>query len=392
MRKRFYLMILCGLIFACSTENSSHEENEFTGTEVLSKDIQTFTQQSRRIIKGGNQIGKMKEVRHYDGNEKLQYCAVYDYSQSDKTTKSGTVTVILYNDENKREDKGRIIYKYNDKKVLIEFFDKGKTVADEAEYIEYIDEDFKFYTKYCQYVPQEDNKVLCYRVVKFNENTFDYIKETDYLANGLKWDSAKHEPIGELTVSEENLCTYNTTAIPDTNGKQHQWINEVYHVNEYNENGEKLSEREYQYNFLWNENICKTTHIQQNSYECDLETHTQMSPNDIVMKSFQLYGNEWKVKRKTWISAEGETKYYYNYEYAAEPNNASDYYESSEELIETSDGIKDVNYKKKYSHYIDENNDLIYEETELSGNEQSRSAANSKFSFSHAPKRHVRGR
>lgn len=392
MRKQFCLMILCVLIFACSAETSSHEESGVP--DAPSRDEQTFTQQIRRVMKGGDNIGKMKEVKQYDENDKLQYYAVYDYSKANKEAKSGEVTATLYSDENKQKEIGKIIYEFNNKVVLIKYFDEGKTTASEAEYIKYKDDDFKFYTEYCQYIPSENNEVVRYRVVEFNGNSFDYIKETDYLVDGLKWDPVNRGCIadGDLKILEENSCDYNAIEIPNTNGEQHQWIREVYRVNEYSESGEKLSEREYQYDFLWNESICETTHIQQNSYERDLDTHEIISVNDIVMRNFQTFGNEPEIKRKSWISAEGETKYYYNYEYAAEPNNPSDYYESCEELVEISDGVASVKYKKKYSHYIDENNDLIYEETEFLGNEPQRSADIRGFSFSHAPKRYARGR
>lgn len=390
MRKQFCLMILCVLIFACSAETSSHEESGVP--DAPSRDEQTFTQQSRRVMKGGDNIGKMKEVKQYDENDKLQYYVVYDYSKANKEAKLGEVTATIYGDENKQEKIGKIIYKFNNKVVLIEYFDEGKTTASEAEYIEYKDDDFKFHTKYCQYIPSENNKVVRYRIVDFNEGTFDYIRETDYLADGLEWNSKDCKTIGDLKILEENLCYYNAVEIPNTNDKQHQWTREVYRVNEYSKSGEKLSEREYQYDFLWNENVCETTHIQQNSFERDFKEHKVISTNDIVMRSFQTFGNKPEIKRKSWISAECEIKYYYNYEYAAEPNNPSDYYESCEELVEISGGVESVKYKKKYSHYIDENNELIYEETEFLGNEPQRSADIRGFSFSHAPKRYARGR
>lgn len=392
MRKQFYLIILCVLIFACDTEKSSHEKNEKTDeVETPSTEMQTFTQTSRRVMKGGDKIGEMKEIKQYGENDKLGYYAVYDYSKYDKSKKSGKVSALLYGDENKKEEIGKVIYTYNNKTVLMETFDKGEAVASVAEYIEYIDDDLTYYTVYCQYFPAEGNKVAFYRVSDFNPGTLDYTREEDYFADGLTWDPKNHRPIGNLKSLERNICQYNATVLPGTNDKQHQWTSEVYDVNEYSESGEKLSERKYQYDFIWNEKICATTHLQQDSFEIDPKTG-EFSVNDTVRKSFQIFGNEPKMKRKSWISADGETKYYYRYEYATEPNDASKYYRSCEDLVDISEGVEYVSNRKTYFHYIDDDGSLIYEETESSGNELQRSVENNKFGFTIMPERYGRGR
>ncbi|MCH5149577.1 MAG: hypothetical protein J1G30_02820 [Spirochaetales bacterium] len=394
MRKQFCLLILCMLIFACDTEKSSGDKdktNETIETKISSTELQTFTQKSRRVIKGGDKIGEMKEVKQYGENMELKYYAVYDYGQYNKETKSGIVSAILYGDEKKQKEIGNVIYTYNDKTVLMETFDKGERVAAVTEYVEYIDDNFKFYTKYCKYLPSENNKVVYYKISDFNNGTFDYATEKMYFADGLTWNAEEHKPIGDLKILEENTCQYNTTAIPNTDNKQHQWTSEIYYVNDYSESGEQISARKFQYDFIWNEKICKTTHLQQDSFEIDINTN-EVSTNDTVRRSFQIFGTEPKIKRKSWISADGETKYYHKYGYAPEPNKDSEYYINCEDIVELSNGIEFIKERKTYCHYVDENGDLIYEESESLGNEPSRSIENSKFDFTLMPERYSRGR
>ena len=46
--------------------------------------------------------------------------------------------------------------------LLMEVFCEGEDIADAAEYFEYLDENFEWYTRFCQYLPVENNKITYY--------------------------------------------------------------------------------------------------------------------------------------------------------------------------------------------------------------------------------------
>ena len=415
MQRLIYLIItiitLCSFICSCdvqessSKNNSSGQESEqdtpstepevpSTESEVPSTDNQVLKQISRRIMVNSSEIGEKTETKQYDENGTLLYYTKFDYTNFDKEQKNGVVTANIYDDEAGKNKVGTAKYTFDKvkKTMLMEVFCEGEDIADAAEYFEYLDENFEWYTRFCQYLPAENNKITYYRTATFTEGTFDYTTETDYVSLRLTWDAGNCEPVGDLKILEEITCEYNDVAIPGTDNKQHQWVKEIRKVNAYNpENGNEMSQRRFQYDFFWNENICQNDHIQQNSFELNLTDDTVTSINDIVMKSFQKYGNEYKLKRKTWLSAEGENKYYYEYEYALLPESNSKYYLTSTELIDNSGDKRIIKSADKYLQYKNDDGKLIYEEIKLQA-ETSRSMNIDNLCLSLAPKRYRRGR
>ena len=141
---------------------------------------------------------------------------------------------------------------------------------------------------------------------------------------------------------------------------------------------------------MWNMNICNNNHVQQDSFELDMDNGNIISINDIVRKSFQKYGDEYKLKRKTWISAEGENEYYYEYEYALAPGSETNYYLTSQKWIDKFEGEEIIKSETKYLQYKDDKGDLIYEEIKLQA-DTSRSMSINNYGVSLMPKRYTRG-
>lgn len=369
MQRLFYLIIattiLCISICSCEPEKSSSTSGNTSNSDgvgdLSGKDNQVLTQISRRVMKNGNEIGQKTETKKYGENGVLQYYAKFDYSAFNKEEKNGEVTATLYGDEAGTIKKGKVVYSYDkaNKTMEMNAYDEGEEKPAVAEYIKYLDDSFEWYTKYCMYSPEEGNKIFHYRTAVFAQGTYDYTEETDYITDQLTWNAETAEPIGELKVMQKVECEYNQAVIPGSDEKMHHWIREVHEVNEAG------TARKFQYDFLWNENLCTDNHIQQDSFELDLSTEQIISVNDIVRKSFQKYGDEYKIKRKSWISAEGETKYYYEYEYGLEPDSNSDYYLTSEEWVDISTGTEFIKNEKRYFHYKDETGMLVYEEVTM---------------------------
>lgn len=366
MQRLFYLIIvttiLCISICSCEPEKSPTSSDNTSNSEVMEnlpgKENQVLTQISRRVMKNGNEVGDKTETKKYGENGKLEYYAKFDNSAFNKEEKNGVVTATLYSDEAGTIKKGKVVYTYDkaNKTMQMKAYDEGEEKPAVAEYIEYLDDGFEWYTKYCMYSPQEGNKIFYYRTAVFAPGTYDYTEETDYITDLLIWNEESCEPIGELKVMQKVECEYNQVVIPGSDEKMHQWIRELHEVNEAG------SSRKFQYEFLWNENFCTDNHLQQDSFELNLSTEQIISVNDIVRKTFQKYGNEYKVKRKSWISAEGETRYYYRYEYGLEPDSNSNYYLTGEDWVDISTGTEIIKNEKKYFHYKDNSGTLIYEE------------------------------
>lgn len=415
MQRLIYLIItiitLCSFICSCdvqessSKNNSSGQESEqdtpstepevpSTESEVPSTDNQVLKQISRRIMVNSSEIGEKTETKQYDENGTLLYYTKFDYTNFDKEQKNGVVTANIYDDEAGKNKVGTAKYTFDKAKktMLMEVFCEGEDIADAAEYFEYLDENFEWYTRFCQYLPAENNKITYYRTATFTEGTFDYTTETDYVSLRLTWDAENCEPVGDLKILEEITCEYNDVAIPDTDNKQHQWVKEIRKVNAYNpENGNEMSQRRFQYDFFWNENICQNDHIQQNSFELNLTDDTVTSINDIVMKSFQKYGNDYKLKRKTWISAQGENEYYYEYEYALDPGSQTNYYLTSQKWVDKFGAEELIKSETKYLQYKDDNGNLVCEEIKLQA-DVSRGMSIDDFGMSLMPARYARGR
>ncbi|MBR2317998.1 MAG: hypothetical protein IKA37_08470, partial [Spirochaetales bacterium] len=309
---------------------------------------------------------------------------------------NGVVTASIYDDEAGRNKVGKAVYTFDKvkKTMLMELFREDENTPDAVEYFEYLDENFEWYTKFCQYqyLPEKGNVITYYRTAVFAPDTYDYIEETDHVTVGLKWDATKCEPVGELKILEKVTCAYNNTVIPGSNDKMHQWTKEVREVNSYDvTTGEILSGRKFEYDFMWNENICNDNHVQQDSFELDMQTNDIISINDIVRKSFQKYGNDYKLKRKTWISAQGENEYYYEYEYALVPGSQTNYYLTSQKWVDKFGAEELIKSETKYLQYKDDNGNLVCEEIKLQA-DVSRGMSIDDFGMSLMPARYARGR
>ena len=396
MQRLIYLTItviaLCFSVCSCEVQESSSKKD--TAEIVPSTDNQVLKQISRRVMRGSDEIGKEEETKQYTGDGSLQYYTKFDYEKFDKEQKNGVITSSIYKDEAGKSKVGTAVYTFDKAKktMLMELFCEGEKTPDAAEYFEYLDENFTWYTKFCQYLPADGNKITYYRTAVFAQDTNDYTEETDYVTVGLKWDVTKCEPVGELKILEKVTCTYNNTVIPGSSEKQHQWVKEVREVNYYDvTTGEILSGRKFEYDFMWNMNICNNNHVQQDSFELDMDNGNIISINDIVRKSFQKYGDEYKLKRKTWISAEGENEYYYEYEYALAPGSETNYYLTSQKWIDKFEGEEIIKSETKYLQYKDDKGDLIYEEIKLQA-DTSRGMSINSYGVSLMPKRYARGR
>ena len=401
MQRLIYLTItviaLCFSVCSCEVQESSPKNKsskEDTSEVVPSTDKQVLKQISRRVMWGSNEIGKKEETKQYAEDGSLQYYTKFDNTKFDKEQKNGVITSNIYEDEAGKSKVGTAIYTFDKAKktMQMELYCEGESSPDAVEYFEYLDENFEWYTKFCQYLPADGNKITYYRTAVFALDTYDYIEETDYVTVGLTWDATKCEPVGELKILEKITCTYNDTVIQNSNGMLHQWTKEIREVNSYNvETGEKLSGRKFEYDFMWNENICKDSHVQQDSFELDMNTGDIISVNDIVRRSFQKYGDEYKLKRKIWISPEGENEYYYEYEYALVPGSDTNYYLTSQKWIDNSGAERVIKSENKYLCYNDDNDNLIYEEIKLQA-DTSRSMSINNYGVSLMPARYARGR
>lgn len=403
MQRLIYLTItiitLCSFICSCEVQDSSSKKDsqkEETVQEIPSTDNQVLKQISRRVMIGGNKIGEKISTKQYAEGGSLQFYIKFDYTEFDKEQKNGVVTASIYDDEAGRNKVGKAVYTFDKvkKTMLMELFREDENTPDAVEYFEYLDENFKWYTKFCQYqyLPEKGNVITYYRTAVFAPDTYDYIEETDYVTVGLKWDATKCEPVGELKILEKVTCAYNNTVIPGSNDKMHQWTKEVREVNSYDvTTGEILSGRKFEYDFMWNENICNDNHVQQDSFELDMQTNDIISINDIVRKSFQKYGNDYKLKRKTWISAQGENEYYYEYEYALVPGSQTNYYLTSQKWVDKFGAEELIKSETKYLQYKDDNGNLVCEEIKLQA-DVSRGMSIDDFGMSLMPARYARGR
>lgn len=399
MQRLIFLIItivtLCISLCSCESQHFYKEKKEVSAEDVSSEDNQVLKEVSRRVIVKDSE-GNDKEEKKYGEDGKLQYYArISKIKETDNSNgEKKEVEFDIYSDIAGQNKIGRAIYTYDKAKKtkLMELFNNGEDVAAQAEYFEYLDEEFKLYTKYCQYSPAENNKIIYYRTADFYNNTHDFKEEIDYVSDGFTWNPETNEPNDSLEILEKVVCEYNNISIPDTDNKQHQWIREIREVNSYNvESGEKMTQRKFQYDFLWNENISKYNHVQQNAFELD-DANNIISVNDIVIRSFQKYGESNQLKRKSWLSAECETKYYYEYEYALMPNNGSEYYLTSKKLVDISEGTKLVKNENRNRYYYNDNEELVFEEIKLEADSSRNIGKLNDLGLSLIPKRYSRSR